>query len=138
MTYRQTVDATNTALGLCDEWSGSKNADGYGHLKSGGKVVQAHRLVYMQSFGHIESWEYVCHACDNPACINLDHLWIGSAKDNAKDRDQKGRGSNGNAGKTHCKAGHEFTEENTYIHRPTGERQCISCRRDRARGWKRP
>lgn len=85
----------NDASG-CWEWQGSKRG-GYGRIIIGSrtdgtrKVVMAHRLSYEITYGEIPKGMEVCHSCDNRCCINPDHLFIGTHKDNMDDRDRKGR-----------------------------------------------
>lgn len=55
----------------------------------------AHRTVFSGLIGSIPKGIHVCHRCDNPACINPEHLFLGTAKDNMRDRDIKGRGMAG-------------------------------------------
>lgn len=78
-----------------------------------------------------------CHSCDNPNCVNPDHIWVGTHKQNMEDATRKGRMKSfaPYAGVTHCKNGHEFTEENTRVrHRVLRgkeylERRCLTCSR---------
>lgn len=77
----------------CWIWSGCKAGKGYGILKipKTRKQIYAHRLSYLIHRGEIQEGEYVLHRCDNPACVNPAHLFLGSAKDNAQDMAAKGR-----------------------------------------------
>lgn len=69
-----------------------RNADGYGIVRVGGKLLRAHRRSYELYLGEIPSGMLVLHRCDNPPCVNPDHLFIGNALHNAQDRDMKKRG----------------------------------------------
>ena len=109
----------------CDEWEGSFfQSTGYGRIWVGGKDLHTHRIVMMQEVGHLERWELVCHRCDNSKCVRLDHLFIGTPKDNMHDMVAKGR-HHGQL-KTHCPKGHEYTKENTYIDKRK-QRLCRTC-----------
>lgn len=102
-TYENRVKSLRTRLMLhkhinqltnCWEWTGSKNQGGYGMLGSmieGGNSVYAHRASWIVNHGPIPEGHVVCHKCDNPACFNPDHLWIGSDAENTQDRVQKKR-----------------------------------------------
>lgn len=76
----------------CWEWRGAKRA-GYGRLESGSVQWQAHRLSWTIRHGPAPKGLYVCHHCDNPGCVNPDHLFLGTAKDNHDDMLRKGRGN---------------------------------------------
>lgn len=80
----------------CIVWQGSKR-NGYGRLMVGSrtdmtrKSVSAHRYAYEAYIGEIPKGKLVCHSCDNPACVNPNHLWLGTHQDNINDRERKGR-----------------------------------------------
>ncbi len=79
----------------CWEWLAGK-AHGYGvHSEGRGKTVGSHRLAYQITYGEFNARLHVCHRCDNPGCCNPNHLFLGTQKDNAKDREAKGRGRKG-------------------------------------------
>ena len=76
----------------CIEHSGpSRDKQGYGIKWVGGKPKRAHRVAWEEAHGVIPDGMYVLHQCDNPPCVNTDHLFLGTAADNAADRDAKGR-----------------------------------------------
>src|ERR1051326_6204138 len=113
-------------LGPCWVWTGGTDGN-YGTLCLRGSSVKAHRLSWEIHFGAIPDGLWVLHRCDNPPCVNPAHLFLGTRSDNMLDAGQKGRiRTVGHALLTHCKRGHEFTRENTYI-RPNGHRNCRRC-----------
>lgn len=63
----------------------------YGRFTTGGKKILAHRYAYMISRGPIPRGFLVCHSCDTPRCVNPDHLFIGTQRDNVMDAARKGR-----------------------------------------------
>ena len=76
----------------CWTWNGGVNACGYGQFRLGSKMVYAHRLAWMIAFGDIPfPGAEVMHSCDNPSCVNPDHLMPGTHTDNMQDMAQKGR-----------------------------------------------
>lgn len=79
----------------CWEWKGLFDRAGYGRLWDGNRVQAAHRLAYIAWVRPITSKELLLHACDNPPCINPDHLSVGTDRTNAADMVSKGRQANG-------------------------------------------
>jgi len=77
--------------GACWKWHGATTGFGYGEFKSHQKRYSAHRFSYELHRGQIPHGMFVCHSCDNPACSNPDHLFLGTATDNAQDMVAKGR-----------------------------------------------
>lgn len=79
----------------CWEWTGSTNGGRYGKIKRAGKEISAHRASWEIHFGKIPADIHVCHACDNPLCVNPAHLFLGTCADNHLDKVSKGRQSRG-------------------------------------------
>ncbi len=110
--------------------SGTRLKHGYAMVwdKALKRQVLHHRQVWAEVNGPIPAGMMVRHTCDNPPCININHLLIGTQTDNMRDMMERGRHGRYNAAKTHCIHGHAFTPENTYT-KPDGKRQCRACGR---------
>jgi hypothetical protein len=79
----------------CWLWDGSWNGNKRGQLHIDGEgMIMAPRFFYQHHVGPIADGLFVCHKCDTPACVNPDHLYLGTHTDNMRDRRRKGRGWN--------------------------------------------
>lgn len=116
----------------CREWRGRRHPHGYGLIKRSGRNAYIHRLVWALVNGPIPDGMVVMHRCDNPPCFRLDHLQLGTVKDNIVDAANKGRIFNPMVARTHCPKGHPYDETNT-IRRRQGWRTCRACERARWR-----
>lgn len=75
----------------CWEWQGAKSIQGYGQIEFENKTWRTHRLMAHIKVADVLDTSIVCHRCDNPCCINPEHIWVGTQKQNVDDRDKKGR-----------------------------------------------
>ncbi len=81
-------------MGGCWMWRGAKTSYGYGKMRDHYKHVGTHRVSYMLNIGPIPIGMHVLHKCDNPACVNPSHLFLGTQSDNMKDMFKKKRNRN--------------------------------------------
>jgi len=120
----------------CWLWVGATDSCGYGRIRiATHKTQAAHRYSYQLHVGNIESELYVCHKCDNPTCVNTEHLFVGTQKDNMLDCVIKGRHRSQEV--THCPRGHAYEGDNLVItHTERGnhrQRMCKICHRESSR-----
>lgn len=89
--FRYAFPEPNTGCWLWGASLKEGKCGGYGQLKVNGKEVTAHRVSYMIHKGPIPKGLYVLHTCDVRSCVNPDHLFLGTQKDNIHDMMKKGR-----------------------------------------------
>lgn len=127
---------TDTNSG-CWIWYGAKRNTGYGFIEINWRPRKrklAHRHVYELFNGPIPRGLFVLHKCDIPLCVNPEHLFLGTQKDNMVDCSKKDRFNNWMKKRTHCKNGHEFSIENTHV--TNKGRYCRLCRRKNIKKWR--
>ena len=93
--YNKRVD--RRSVEECWPWQGAISvAGGYGRIRLGGtrqhpKMAYAHRLALLFANGDLEDQRMACHRCDNPRCVNPNHLYFGTQAENVQDMDARGR-----------------------------------------------
>lgn len=110
----------------CWLWSGAVSGCGYGVVAAKGKTLRAHRFFYEAHVGPIPPDLFVCHKCDTPLCVNPDHLFLGTQKDNTQDALRKGRPM-GTKTPVHGERQHsaKLTEEDVRLIRSSGWTQMV-------------
>lgn len=92
MTLTEPIAAPEKAEGpSCVIWPRAKDDRGRGRIWHDGKLMLAHRWVWERSVGRIPAGALLCHHCDNPSCVNIAHLYVGTHKTNAQDMGRRGR-----------------------------------------------
>lgn len=118
--FWERVDRTNPEA--CWEWTGSRTAGGYGHLRRpGGKYDYSHRVSYEMSVGPIPDGLVIDHLCRNRACCNPAHLEPVPHQTNVS------RGLAPYGLRTTCKHGHDITNPENIYTAPRGDRRCQTC-----------
>lgn len=115
----------------CLEWTGCVNpVTGYGEFGDSRKLHLAHRWSYEHFVGPIPEGMHIDHLCNNRRCVCPSHLEaVTQGENNQRSWDRRTK-------ITHCKRGHEFTDENT-IYRPRKGRECRTCRNTAIRASRR-
>lgn len=131
------ISRTNVNSNGCWVWTGTKLPRGYGQFSDitvRRSPMLAYRYAYLKFIGSIPGGMEVLHKCDNPSCVNPEHLFCGSQSDNLRDAALKKR--HWNSAKETCKRGHLFTDRNTRIQvrigadgKPVNARRCLECHR---------
>jgi hypothetical protein len=110
----------------CIVWTGALDGHGYGCFRYEGRSVLAHRVSWKLFTG---SWpdQCLCHSCDNPRCVNVEHLFEGTRGDNNRDKAAKGR--HPNSLKRFCPKGHSLTKRGN-------QRICKICQNEASKRYK--
>lgn len=112
----------------CWEWRGPRSARGYGSLNTADGRLYAHRVAYELHNGPIPDGLVVRHKCDNPPCVNPNHLEIGTQLDNIQDSVERGRNRNLRMGSL-CTSGRHLIEslDDLYVSPSSGRKRCRHC-----------
>lgn len=136
MTPVERVLANTRPVGDCLEFQGVRGNGGYGRIRHEGRMVAATRVVATERLGLdlADRSTHVCHACDNPPCVNPAHLFLGTASENCQDAIAKGRRPAlppSTRPWDFCAKGHDMSETREKKTGKAGGTHCGVCRRER-------
>ena len=123
--------AAVTKTDTCWLWTGATNGR-YGHIQVNGKTAVAPRVAYTLFRGPIPQGLFVLHSCDNPLCVNPEHLRTGTHRENMRDMVERGRARNPAFTQTHCSRGHALAGDNLRSNK-LGRRVCRICANENSR-----
>jgi hypothetical protein len=116
----------------CWIWKGGRTSKDYGSFKyyQETSAIGAHVSSHLFHIGEVPKGMLVCHRCDNPPCVNPEHLFLDTHSGNMKDMVKKGRNGSTSKRQTHCRRGHELDVVGVRIqNRKNGkiDRSCREC-----------
>lgn len=118
--------------GDCWEWTAFTDEKGYGRINNRSGTTYAHRVVYEGLVGPIPEGLEIDHLCRNRSCVKPDHLEPVTHAENNRRGYATFIAAAKQLAKTHCKRGHEFTDENT-AYTKENWRRCRTCHNERRR-----
>lgn len=119
----------------CWNWAGSTNGKGYGQMTFRGRGITAHKASYEAHIGPIPSGMLILHKCDNRACINPEHLYAGTYKDNRRDMLERSGWKHPYRDRLQCSAGHIYSDGSFRIAKD-GSRVCKECMKQHMRTYR--
>lgn len=130
----------STRVGGCLVWTGYVMKNGYGTISWRGRLWLVHRAIWTDSRGPIPDGLTIDHVkargCGSRACVDLEHMEVVTIGENSRRGGGLEVAWQHYRSQAHCKRGHEFTDENTYVRKGDGARVCRECARANWRTYK--